>query len=247
MAPDTERTHERQGEEYDERPLRPDDQHGEGRESQQSAEHDRDHGPAVSQDHSPVDMAPSADRIMHLIPRIGDDQLDLPTPCEGRTVRQLLGHLVGLTRAFRATAEKDLGEWTDTDPDAEGWPDAPDDWREVLAEQLPALVTAWYPATAWQGMTRAGGVDLPGGVAGAVALSELTLHGWDLARAVGHDYQSEEPTVEALEAYVGGFDPAGTPGLFGPAVEPPSGATAFERLVARSGRDPAWSPSGEAA
>ncbi len=37
-------------------------------------------------------------------------------------------------------------------------------------------------------MTKAGGVDLPGEVAGLVALDELVVHGWDVARATGQAY-----------------------------------------------------------
>ena len=42
---------------------------------------------------------------------------------------------------------------------------------------------------------------------------------------------------------VGGFDECGTPGLFGPSVAVPDDAPAFERVLARSGRDPQWSPA----
>jgi uncharacterized protein (TIGR03086 family) len=195
----------------------------------------------------PIDLSPSADRIMRLIPVIGDDQLANPTPCKGRSVAQLLAHLLGLTAAFRAAAEKDLGPLTDTNPDQDGWPDLEQGWRETLAERLPALVAAWYPPQAWQGVTRAGGVELPADVMGHVALGELTLHGWDLACACGHDYQCDGGTAAALRRYVGGFDEGGTPGMFDPAVPAPEDAGTFEQALARSGRDPGWSPPGGAA
>jgi uncharacterized protein (TIGR03086 family) len=192
----------------------------------------------------PVDLGPSADRIMRLIPLIGDDQLGNPTPCERRSVSQLLAHLVGLSAAFRAAADKELGPLTDSNPGQDGWSDVEDGWRETLAERLPALVTAWYPPQAWQGQTRAGGIELPAEAAGHVALGELTLHGWDLARACGHDYDCDGDTAAALRRYVGGFDEAGTPGVFKPAVKAPEGAGAFEAALARAGRDPGWTPPG---
>ena len=189
-----------------------------------------------------VDLAPSADRLAALLPAVDEDRLGGPTPDEGRSVGQLLQHIVGLTAAFRAAAEKDFGPWTDTSPDANGWPELEEGWREVLPERLTALSAAWESPDAWEGMTRAGGIDLPGSIAGLVALGEITFHGWDLARATGQDYQCDEATATALEGFVQAFDAAGTPGMFGPAVEPPAGAGAFERAVARSGRDPDWSP-----
>jgi uncharacterized protein (TIGR03086 family) len=190
-----------------------------------------------------IDLAPSATRLARLLPGVADDQLSGPTPCAGRTVGQLLQHIVGLTAAFKAAAEKDLGPWTDTNPDANGWPDLEEGWRETLRGRLPALVAAWSSPAAWEGMTRAGGIDLPGQIAGLVALGEITLHGWDLARSTGQDYDSDEATATAVEGFVQGFDAKGTPGLFGPAVDAPADAGAFGRALARSGRDPRWVPT----
>jgi uncharacterized protein (TIGR03086 family) len=252
-----ERTRERHGDDYDARLAAADDeQHGEGRDAEHSAEHDARHGNLAGRTtrdpargdgttgeatgHGPIDLAPAADRLMGLIPLVEDDRLDDPTPCQGRSVRELLGHLLGLTLAFRAAAEKDLGDLTDHSPDENGWPEATGDWRERLAEQLPALVTAWYPQDAWSGHTRVGGVDLPGEAAGVVGLGELVLHGWDLARALGRPYDCDEESARVLGIYVEGFDPAGTPGVFGPAVAPDADAQGFDRVLARSGRNPAW-------
>lgn len=189
-----------------------------------------------------IDLGPAVDRLLDVATHVTDDQLDAPTPCEGRTVRQLLGHVVGLTVAFRAAAEKDLGPLTDTDPDTSGWPHAEPGWREALAEQGPALVAAWRSPAAWEGMTRAGGVDLPGDVAGLVALDEVVLHGWDLARATGQAYEADEATAVALLPFVSGFDPGGTPGLFGPALDVSAESPAFDQVLARAGRDPGWTP-----
>jgi uncharacterized protein (TIGR03086 family) len=189
-----------------------------------------------------VDLGPSGERLLAVAAHVDDAQLDAPTPCAGRTVGQLVQHLVGLTQAFRAAADKDLGPLTDTNPDGDGWPDLEPGWREALAEQVPAMVAAWRDPEAWEGMTRAGGVDLPGQVGGLVALDEIVLHGWDLARATGQDYDCDDATAEAYMAFVGGFDEGGTPGLFGPAVSVGGGASAFEQVLARSGRDPHWTP-----
>lgn len=188
------------------------------------------------------DLQPAADQLLRTARAVGEDQLERPTPCAGRSVGQLLQHVVGLTLAFRAAAEKDLGPWTDTNPDASGWPPLEDGWRPALEERIPALVAAWQDPPAWQGMTRAGGVDLPGEVAGLVALDELVLHGWDLARATGQEYDVDDATAEAVLGFVGQFDPSGTPGLFGPALEVEDGAPLFDQVLARAGRDPHWTP-----
>jgi len=190
-----------------------------------------------------VNLDAAVRRLLAVADGVTDDHLDRPTPCAGRSVDQLLGHVVGLAAAFRAAAERDLGEWTDTSPDAAGWPSAPPDWRELLGQRGPALAEAWRSPEAWTGMTRAGGVDLPGEVAGLVALDEVVLHGWDLARATGQEYEPDEQVAEAVLSFVSGFDPGGTPGLFGPAVEVADDAPTFDRVLARSGRDPGWAPA----
>ena len=91
-------------------------------------------------------------------------------------------------------------------------------------------------------MTAAGGVDLPGDKAGAVALDELVLHGWDLAKATGQPAGYEGPGLESVYEMVSHFRSAGVEGLFGPAVDVPDSAPLFERILGLAGRDPAWAP-----
>jgi uncharacterized protein (TIGR03086 family) len=190
-----------------------------------------------------VDLGDAGHQLLTVVARVRDEQLGHPTPCDGRDVGQLLQHVAGLTAAFRASADKDFGPWTDTDPDANGWPALEPAWREAISARVPALVEAWRSPQAWQGTTRAGGQELPAEVAGLVALDELVLHGWDLARATGQDYVCDDATAQACMQFVGQFDEAGTPGLFGPAVDVGPDATAFEQVLARSGRDPGWAPA----
>ena len=95
-------------------------------------------------------------------------------------------------------------------------------------------------------MTRAGGVDLPGEVAGLVALDELVVHGWDVARATGQPYEVDVPSLETVQAFVAQFSEPGMEearaGLFGPVVEVPEDAPLLDRVIGLTGRDPAWSP-----
>ncbi|MDN3294029.1 TIGR03086 family metal-binding protein [Streptomyces ficellus] len=96
---------------------------------------------------------------------------------------------------------------------------------------------------AWQGTTRAGGVTLPGEVAGAVALYEVLVHGWDLARATGQEYA---PDVASLRACCALLAPAaggpGQEGVFGSPVPVPDDAPLLDRVVGLSGRRPDWQP-----
>ncbi|MFJ4916239.1 TIGR03086 family metal-binding protein [Streptomyces sp. NPDC088726] len=192
----------------------------------------------------PQDLAPAARQLAGLLDAVDGPLLSAPTPCPGVPVSALLAHIGGLAVAFRDAAHKELGATTDTAPSVEGMVLA-EGWRDTLPRALDAMATAWRSPEAWQGMTRAGSVDLPGQVAGMVALNELVLHGWDLARATGQPFRAEEAHLEstlALLAEPGDSPPAGSP--FGPPVPVPDDAPLLDRAVARSGRRPDWRPGG---
>ena len=93
-------------------------------------------------------------------------------------------------------------------------------------------------------MTKAGGVELPGEVAGLVALDEIVVHGWDVAHASGQAYDCDTASLEAVLALVSQFSEPGQEemraGLFGPVVEVPEDAPLLDRVIGLTGRDPAW-------
>ncbi|MFP3990484.1 TIGR03086 family metal-binding protein [Streptomyces sp. E11-3] len=191
----------------------------------------------------PVDFAAQTHLVAQLAERVRDDQLAGPTPCEDTAVRQLLGHIVGLTAAFRDAARKDLGPTTDTSPGSV-MPDISDvaDWRSVLPRNLTELAEAWRDPKAWEGDTRAGGVDLPAAVAGQVAMNELVVHGWDLARATGQEYAPDPASPQvAYELLAASPDGPSREGIFGPIVAVPDDAPLLDRVVGLSGRRPDWS------
>ncbi|WP_338695252.1 TIGR03086 family metal-binding protein [Streptomyces sp. Q6] len=187
-----------------------------------------------------VDIGPQARIVARLAHGVREDQLDLPTPCPDYAVRHLLGHVAGLAVALRGAALKETGERTATDPGS-ALPDLAPDWRCTLPGTLDALARAWEDPAAWEGMTQAGGLDLPGSVAGLVTADELVVHGWDLARATGQDYTADEPALGAAHALLSPSE-EGPDGLFGPVVPVPDEAPFLDRVIGLSGRDPHWKP-----
>ena len=190
-----------------------------------------------------VDLAPAARQMAALLRRIGDDQLAAPTPCELCTLGDLVDHVGGLSQAFAAAATKDLGPATSSAPS----PDAARlgaDWRARIPAQLDALAAAWADPSAWRGTTQAGGVTLPAEVAGRIALNELVLHGWDIARASGQPFECEPRSLQACLESVSAMYPPDQPdrreGVFGPVVGVPAEAPLTDRVVGLSGRDPGW-------
>jgi uncharacterized protein (TIGR03086 family) len=191
-----------------------------------------------------ADLEPATTRLADLVVAVPDEMLGAPTPCESTTVGDLLDHIDTLALAFAAAATKDTdGFGARPQPDASN---LGDDWRTRIPRRLAALAEAWREPAAWSGMTRAGGFDLPGDVAGLVALDEVVVHGWDLARATGQPYASDRPTLEAVHGFVAPFaepgQEAGRAGMFGPVVDVPDDAPLIDRVIGLTGRDPAWSP-----
>ncbi len=189
------------------------------------------------------DLAPATELLARVVAGIGDDQLGAPTPCPGSTVADLLDHVDGLSLAFAGAAVKDLDTGSQA-PVADGSRLGPD-WRTRIPDRLARLATAWDDEAAWAGMTRAGGVDLPGEIAGRVAANEVIVHGWDIAAATGQDYTCRPEVLQTAQEFVQGAvaqNPGGTPGLFGAPVTVPDGAPPLDRLLGLTGRDPAWRP-----
>jgi uncharacterized protein (TIGR03086 family) len=192
-----------------------------------------------------VDLEPASRRLADLVAGVPDDLLDAPTPCPAYTVGDLLDHVGGAALAFTGAAVKDTGDVTSQGPSGDA-SRLSDDWRKHIPSDLVALAAAWRDPDAWTGMTKAGGVELPGEVAGLVALDELVIHGWDIARATGQAYDVDAATLEAVQAFVSQFSEPGQEemraGLFGPVVEVPEDAPLLDRVIGLTGRDPAWSP-----
>jgi len=188
-----------------------------------------------------LDLTPATSMLSQVVADTRDDQLGAPTPCSGATVADLLDHIDGLCLAFTAAAVKDL--------DAVGQPPVADgsrlgpDWRVRIPDRLARLAASWQSESAWTGMTRAGGLDMPGSVAGTVAINEVLVHGWDLAAATGHDFSGDFELVQAASSFVeptAARNPDGVEGLFGPPVAVPDDAEPLDRLVGLTGREPSW-------
>lgn len=194
-----------------------------------------------------VDLGPQTRIVARLAESVTDEQLTAATPCPDHAVRNLLGHLLMLSVAFRDAARKDLGPTTDTAPNT-AVPDIGPGWREELPKALDELADAWRDPAAWTGDTRAGGVDLPGAVAGAVVADELVIHGWDLARATGQDYAPDPAALDSALTFLraAADDLHRDDGPFGPVVPVPPDAPPLDRAVGLSGRDPGWRPPGRA-
>ncbi|GAA2516315.1 TIGR03086 family metal-binding protein [Winogradskya humida] len=195
-------------------------------------------------DRLPLDFDPPVRQVRNLLLGITDDHLTAPTPCPDWSVGDLLDHLLGLGWAFTQAANKKTDASGITAP-----PPAPaaahltPHWRIRLPVILDDLSRAWKQPAAWEGTSQAGGVTMPAAVTGAVAVNELTMHGWDLARATGQEYAADPRILDHLLEFLAQYPPEGTPGLFGPHHPLPDDPTQLDHALALTGRNPHWRPT----
>jgi uncharacterized protein (TIGR03086 family) len=185
-----------------------------------------------------IDFGPATRTLAGLVGEVTDDQLDHPTPCPKWTAADLLRHIGGLTLEFTAAAQKVPTPSRAADGLTDGW-------RQRIQEDLAGLAAAWEDTSAYEGETHAGPVTMPGRETARVALNEVTVHAWDLARATGQDYAADPAAVDECSSFVESFDAPGNDdgGLFGPPVTTTDEASPIDRLVGLTGRDPEWTPA----
>ncbi|QHY97417.1 hypothetical protein SSPS47_20125 [Streptomyces sp. S4.7] len=166
---------------------------------------------------------------------VRDDQLTLPTPCAEYDVHGLLDHLFQVITNFQALAGKGESDFG-TPPER-----LADDRRERFAAEIDRLIGAWAAPGAEDGLT--GAMNMPARTVGAMALGDLTVHSWDLARATGQPYEPDAAVVRMLGVEFTALAPtARSMNVFGEPFPVDGEATPFESLLAETGRDPGWQP-----
>ncbi len=171
-------------------------------------------------------LSTALDQVVDLAARVDDDTAGRPTPCADWTLADLVDHVTQGTRNFAAGVRGEDVDWAAPAPRVEG------DRAHALRAASDDLLNAWAqapdsagPPPEWQ-------------------CSELAVHTWDLARALGHDTADLDPAVAETG---GGFMRQGLTDdnrghAFGPARPEPDGADPYTALAAFAGRDVGWSP-----
>jgi uncharacterized protein (TIGR03086 family) len=170
-----------------------------------------------------------------LIKSVREAHLSLPTPCPAFDVRTLINHMVQVNGYFGTVATGTTRSATSETFDVIG--DDPFGAHERSVETLMKVLRG--PGL----MDRAfdtGVVNVPASIAVQMMVVEVTVHGWDLATAIGSDASIDPELATRLLEPAKLNDrrrrPDGDP--FGPAVEVPPTASPGDRLVAYLGRTP---------
>lgn len=193
-----------------------------------------------------LDLAPAADEVVRLLDGVHDEDLAGPTPSEDCSLATLLDHLMALSLAFTWGATKQ-GVPQNADESPPGRARAEHlhpEWRSLLPQRLRGLAEAWADPAAWEGMTTVGGATMPAAAMGVVALDELVMHGWDLARATDQPFRCDPESARIVLDFTTRLatpeQEAIRAGIFGPIVDVPADAPDLDRALGLGGRDPAW-------
>ncbi|WP_405779129.1 TIGR03086 family metal-binding protein [Streptomyces sp. NBC_01378] len=174
------------------------------------------------------DLRPACQRMIDVVAGITDGQLAGGTPCDDFTVAGLLAHVDAAAVRLAAVTRGEAAEPQGVSP------------RELIGHHVRALATAWQEPSAWQGSTDLG-LELANEVWGRIALTEMVVHGWDLATATGQPFDVPEPTLRGCLEYLTEFlpklpAPARSP--WGTAVPVSPDAPLLDRVIGMAGRKP---------
>ena len=166
-------------------------------------------------------LADALERTGRLIAGIRDDQWHDPTPCAEWDVRAVVDHLIKGNASLAAALG--AGEAATTA------------YQEVSAR----LLDAFRRPGVIDGMVTIPFGTVPAEFALHLRLTELLVHGWDIALATGQKPDFPEDVAEEelrfSERAVQQLPPGRTP--FGPPRPAPDNAPTIDRLAALLGRD----------
>jgi uncharacterized protein (TIGR03086 family) len=176
------------------------------------------------------------DNFSRIVGTIGDTDWNRSTPCSDWDVRELLNHVTGenlwAEPLFAGKTVAEVG--TALDGDLLGH-DPAAAWRRSAEIVATAATPEAIRATVHLSFG-----DFPGAEYLGQLLSDLVLHGWDLATAVGTDPGAAPDLVAAVYRRLDAIEPMlRASGQFGRRLEVPAGADQLTRLLALAGRSSA--------
>jgi uncharacterized protein (TIGR03086 family) len=188
-----------------------------------------------------AEMTDAADAAARTVEHVTPAQFDGPTPCTEWDVRTLLNHLIVWTSyslAARAEGGSVGQELIDRDFTADPG------FAAGYRAQLDRALAAWSDPATWDRSLDVMGSPMPSADVAALNIAEMVLHGWDLAAATGQAYTVSEPAAAAaMRAALANADLFRQYKGFAEPVEVPPTASTLDRVLALSGRDPAWKPA----
>lgn len=170
---------------------------------------------------------------------VADEHWGLPTPCEGWTVRDLVHHVVGSNRmAVLLLAGKPMEEAVMAMVGDEVLGDDP---VAAFVESADEQEAAFRQPGAFESTCHHAIGDITGEMLFGFRVTDMTLHAWDLARAIGADEALDSELARLLWERMQPLTPfIAETGRFGagPSGEVGEDAPLQTRLLDLSGRRP---------
>lgn len=168
-----------------------------------------------------------------IVDAVGPADWDRPTPCTDWTVRDVVNHVVGGMRIYAA----ELTGTTAGGAHEDDW--LGDDARAAYRGASAQVLAAWRSDGAEQRTVQLSFGAVPAPMAAVVELTEVLVHGLDVAVAIGREDLVDEGQCSALLATMTamGVDGFRAPGIFGPQQPAEPDAPASHQLLAFLGRE----------
>jgi len=183
-------------------------------------------------------MAVACESTRAVVDRIGEADLDRPTPCADWTVGELLNHVVGTLHLGRSLLD-DVPPSTAMMPG--GLPDVDlldGDPGKAYRVGVEGLLAAARPE-AFTRMHQTPLGEMPGEILGGFTTLDIAVHGWDLAVATNQPAVLDEALASDVLAFARRTITTDTRApRIGPEVAVDPSATTTSRLVAFLGRTP---------
>jgi uncharacterized protein (TIGR03086 family) len=157
------------------------------------------------------------------------DSWNSPSPCEGWTARDVVGHLTEWIPAFFGSQGVEFPTVPSVQDDPVGaWETVQQTIAKALAEPTMA---AKQIETPFSTQSLAETVDM-------IVTGDVFTHTWDLARATGQDETLDPAHLQLMIAAMGEMpeDVLRAEGMFGPRIDVPADADDQTRFLAYAGR-----------
>jgi uncharacterized protein (TIGR03086 family) len=189
-----------------------------------------------------AEMTDAADAAARTVDDVRPAQFGDPTPCPEWDVRTLLNHLI-LWTSYSAECRA-RGESVSKELMAKDFAAEPG-FAAAYRAQLDRALAAWADPAAWERDLNVMGTPTPAADVASLLLAEIVLHAWDLAAATGQSYAVGDKAAEAaLTAVAANAELFRQYKGFAEPVPVAADAPVLDRVLALSGRDPAWTPAG---
>ena len=181
-------------------------------------------------------------RCVDLVATVRPEDLQRPTPCAEWDLADLLAHMAIQHRGFAAAASGDgeAFDWTPQPLD----PHFAQEYATAAHEALkafddPGVLDRQFVLT-----------EIPAApsFAGAQAIGfhfiDALVHGWDVARSIGADFDIPdafaEPAIRIARAVPGGTYREDPNAAFGPVLASPEAPSPLDVVLTALGRSPSW-------